>query len=186
MRGCIFYISYLTYSWNVPEIPLECWDFHVYTCVLLYEQGRGLRKGQFCFELQRKLNTPRDETTFLLCFRTTLPTTSSSRPLIHIKSLPSYLLKISPGCPLAPPYFRLHHISLRQHPLKKICIQSSPYFLHTDGIVIALKHKSDHVILLPKMTKWFPNILGTKAKILNMTQSILLMPRSPASCSTFL
>lgn len=124
MRGCVFYISYLTHSWNVPEIPLECWDFHVYTCVLLYEQGRGLRKGQFCFELQRKLNTPHDETTCLLCFRTTLPlesnsTTSSSRPLIHIKSFPSYLLNISPSCPLPPLYFRLHHISLRQHPLKK-------------------------------------------------------------------
>ena len=157
----------------------------------MYEQGRGLRKGQFCFELQRKLNTPHDEITCLLCFRTTLPlesnsTTSSSRPLIHIKSFPSYLLKISPSCPLPPPYFRLHHISLRQHPLKKICIQSCPHFLHTDGIVISLKHKSDHVILLPKMTKWFPNILGIKAKILNMTQTILLVPRSPASCSTFL
>lgn len=118
------------------------WNVGVSICMCVWEQGRGGKKEQVCFELQRKLST------CLHCFSITFPTTSPFYRLIelHTKSFPSYRLKLSPSCPL-PPLFQnsiILHWTEAIAP-EKMCRVLSTLALHR-RLVISPKHKSDNVI----------------------------------------
>lgn len=134
----------LSVTWHIAEIneiPLRCWDFYVYACVSC-EQGTGLGKGQFCFELQRKLNTSHDEITRPSPFRTTLslcPTPNLSLTIPHTtihEVLPSSSKNFSRRFTLSLLFQVSSYFTQATSPERNY-IQSCPGSPHTDGIVIS-------------------------------------------------
>lgn len=129
VRGYVFYISFLTYSLKVPEISLKCCDYYVYACGPCVSRAEEQRRYSFilnyrgyltCSVMKSHAFSPSELHFLIVQFH--------NFSLIHSHITTHQILSIILSknffqfAMCQAPYFWLHHLSLRQHPLKKIYI----------------------------------------------------------------